>query len=85
MKNIAIRKVKDLKGPVRRTLEGVLGRTLGETEEITVLASHPVESGENGDGMSCYEVARWCKLIGIVKDAPADLSTNKEHFEGFGG
>jgi hypothetical protein len=35
--------------------------------------------------LSCYELARKAKVIGCVKDAPRDLSTNPKYFEGFGG
>jgi metal-responsive CopG/Arc/MetJ family transcriptional regulator len=33
---------------------------------------------------SCYELARKSRLVGCVKAAPADLSTNRNHFDGFG-
>ena len=32
-----------------------------------------------------YELARSAGLIGVVKGARKDLSTNPEHFRGFGG
>lgn len=35
--------------------------------------------------LSCYELAHKAKVIGCVKDAPSDLSTNPQHFKGFGG
>lgn len=35
--------------------------------------------------VSCYDLARKAKVIGCVKDAPPDLSTNPRYFEGFGG
>jgi hypothetical protein len=37
---------------------------------------------ENGDGESFYDAMR--DLIGIVKDAPSDLSSNPKYMEGFG-
>ncbi len=36
------------------------------------------------EGESCYERAERAGLIGCVADAPADLSTNPAHLEGFG-
>ena len=33
---------------------------------------------------SCLDIARQVGVVGIYKDGPSDLSTNKEHFEGFG-
>ncbi len=39
----------------------------------------PLEAKE-----SAYEMAKRLKLIGCIKDAPPDLSTNPDYFEGFG-
>ena len=33
---------------------------------------------------TCLEVARRIGLIGAAKGLPRDLSTNRDHFEGFG-
>ena len=33
---------------------------------------------------SAYDLAKEAGLIGCVRDAPADLSTNRKYFEGFG-
>jgi predicted DNA-binding antitoxin AbrB/MazE fold protein len=33
---------------------------------------------------SCYDLAQKAGLIGALKDGPSDLSTNPEHFQGFG-
>jgi hypothetical protein len=35
-------------------------------------------------GESCLELARRHRLVGCAKGLPADLSTNRQHFEGFG-
>ena len=35
-------------------------------------------------GQSAYELARQAGLIGRLKGAPRDLSTNPRHFKGFG-
>ena len=41
-------------------------------------------SAAHGLTESCYDVARRAGVIGIVRDAPADLSTHPKYFEGFG-
>ncbi|HUY88954.1 MAG TPA: ribbon-helix-helix protein, CopG family [Pirellulales bacterium] len=33
---------------------------------------------------TCLEIAQQIGLIGCAKGLPADLSTNRNHFEGFG-
>ncbi len=33
---------------------------------------------------SAYDLAKAAGLIGCVRGAPSDLSTNRKHFEGFG-
>ena len=33
---------------------------------------------------NCYDLARKAGLIGAVEDAPADLSSSRRHFKGFG-
>jgi hypothetical protein len=35
-------------------------------------------------GESCYDVAMRHGVIGMARDLPPDLSTNRKHFEGFG-
>jgi metal-responsive CopG/Arc/MetJ family transcriptional regulator len=34
---------------------------------------------------SCYDIAKRTGMIGVAKRAPCDLSTNRRHFQGFGG
>jgi Arc/MetJ-type ribon-helix-helix transcriptional regulator len=34
---------------------------------------------------TCLEIARRLGLIGSAEGLPRDLSTNRDHFEGFGG
>lgn len=36
------------------------------------------------DRESCYDLAERMGVLGSLKDAPADLSTNRKHFKGFG-
>ena len=40
----------------------------------------PKDTLLNGQGKSCYEVAKKIGLIGLIKGAPHDLSTNKRHY-----
>lgn len=35
-------------------------------------------------GVTVYDLMKEAGLIGCVKDAPPDLSTNRQHFEGLG-
>jgi metal-responsive CopG/Arc/MetJ family transcriptional regulator len=40
--------------------------------------------GEASTSNSAYDLAREAGLIGCVGGGPSDLSTDREHFEGFG-
>ena len=40
--------------------------------------------GQAPVAMSAYDLAREAGLIGCVRGAPRDLSTNPKHFKGFG-
>ena len=85
MKTRKVQKVKTLKPSQRRCLEKLLGRPLQEDEEVTLVASAGSSAAFNGRSQSCYEVAKKARIIGMVKNAPPDLSTNRQHMEGFGG
>ena len=85
MKMRANRKVKKLSPAQRRCLESLLGRRLAEDEEVTLLTSTAHQTPSNGESPTCYDVARKARVIGMVKDAPPDLSTNKKYLEGLGG
>jgi hypothetical protein len=39
---------------------------------------------KRGPRQSCLDVARRIGLIGCAEGLPSDLSTNRDHFEGFG-
>lgn len=43
-----------------------------------------VNRGTNDAVANCYELAEKAGLIGALRDAPPDLSTNPVHFQGFG-
>jgi len=38
----------------------------------------------NGKEQTAYDLAQKAGLIGCIRNAPKDLSTNKRHFKGFG-
>ena len=44
------------------------------------LEKHLAQAGRE----TCYDLARKLGLIGCLKKAPPDLSTNRKYFEGFG-
>jgi predicted DNA-binding protein len=39
---------------------------------------------EDGTGQTAYDLAKKVGLIGCIRGAPKDLSTNKKYFKGFG-
>jgi hypothetical protein len=85
MKAHTVQKVKNLTARQRRCLEDLLGRPLADDEEITLSASPGSRTSADGHATSCYDVAKKARVIGMVKKAPRDLSTNKKYLEGFGG
>jgi hypothetical protein len=84
MKTQTVRKVRNLSAPQRRCLESLLQRRLKDDEEITLLTSATQPILSNGERPSCYDLARKARVIGIIKNAPSDLSTNKKYLEGLG-
>lgn len=38
----------------------------------------------NGAGQTLYDIAVECGSLGMADDLPRDLSTNPDHFDGFG-
>ena len=72
---------------VPKTLEALLrnrSRANGQTpSDLVRIALEAYLGRGNGTG-SAYEVAEEAGLIGCVRGAPKDLSTNRRHLEGFG-
>jgi len=64
-----------IKARVQKKFEGVAHK-LSPSEEQTRLDCAHVGSA--------YELAKKARLIGCMRSAPKDLSTNRRHFEGFG-
>ena len=66
---------------VFRPLEPVI---LDEHREVTLSVIDEAPNHVHDEGKTCLDLAEELGLIGIVKDVPPDLSTNKAHFDGFG-
>ena len=56
----------------------------GKRESALVREALAQYFASRDQGESAYDVAKRLKFLGCVKDAPPDLSTNPDHFEGFG-
>jgi Arc/MetJ-type ribon-helix-helix transcriptional regulator len=56
------------------------GRSVSEVVR-EALEEHVRKAGKQE---SAYDVAKRLGIIGMVKNAPRDLSTNRRHFRGFG-
>ena len=56
---------------------------LAEHQRVKVTISD-VTRATTSAVISCYDLAQQAGLIGALKDAPSDLSSNPEHFEDFG-
>jgi len=59
-------------------------RIRGQTESDLVREALERYLGKSTKERSAYELAQEAGLIGSVKQAPRDLSTNRRYFEGFG-
>ena len=59
-------------------------RRRGETPSELVRVALESYLGKGSGETSAYESARAAGLIGCVRRAPADLSTGRRHFDGFG-
>lgn len=72
---------------VPKSLEALLrhrSRAKGQTPSDLVRVALETYLGRGGETRSAYELAEESGLIGCVRRAPKDLSTNRSHFEGFG-
>ncbi|MBI3407083.1 MAG: ribbon-helix-helix protein, CopG family [Planctomycetes bacterium] len=61
-----------------------LAQKKGKRESDIVREALEAHCAEIDKTPTCYELASRLGIIGVVKDAPRDLSTNPKHFEGFG-
>ncbi len=55
-----------------------------EQEQVTVLILDKEEASAERSEENCYDTAIKAGIVGMVADAPSDLSTNPKYFEGFG-
>lgn len=56
----------------------------GTTESELVREALETYLGHSGAERSAYDLATEAGIIGMEKNAPRDLSTNRRHFKGFG-
>ncbi len=56
----------------------------GKTESEVVREAVEAHIAQTSVPESAYQLAGRLGLVGCVKDAPPDLSTNPDHFDGFG-
>ena len=59
------------------SLNGLSGSEITRQALEAYLAGRPARE-------SCYDAFRRRRLIGMIKNAPPDLSTNRNYFRGFG-
>ena len=69
---------------LRRRLKDAARRS-GTRESDLVRGAVEVRLAAEDDALTAYERAKKAGLIGIVRGASRDLSTNPRHFDGFGG
>jgi hypothetical protein len=72
---------------VPKTLGALLrdrSRAKGQTPSDLVRVALETYLGRGASAHTAYELAEEAGLIGCVRRAPKDLSTNRRHFENFG-
>lgn len=69
---------------VRSRLKAVARRS-GTRESDVVRSAVELRLATEESSLTAYEYAKKARLIGVVKGAVRDLSTNQKHFDGFGG
>jgi metal-responsive CopG/Arc/MetJ family transcriptional regulator len=68
---------------LRRSLKNLARRTgTRESDLIRKAVERHLETEQ--EAPTIYEYAKRAGVIGIIGDAPHDLSTNPKHFDGFG-
>ncbi|MEW6237674.1 MAG: antitoxin family protein [Candidatus Omnitrophota bacterium] len=66
---------------VFRPLEPV---TFREHQQMIVAIEESQETLSENQSENCYDIAMRNGIIGMIEDAPPDLSVNPKYFEGFG-
>lgn len=59
-------------------------RARGTTESVLIREALENYLGAKSSHRTAYELAEEAGIIGSVRNAPSDLSTNRRHFNGFG-
>ncbi|HEU5400654.1 MAG TPA: CopG family transcriptional regulator [Terriglobales bacterium] len=59
-------------------------RANGATESELIREALEKYLGKGGKKRTAYEAAEEAEIIGLVSDAPKDLSTNRRYFKGLG-
>jgi len=59
-------------------------RAKGTSESNLVREALEDYLGRSGDERSAFEIAEAAGIVGIAKNGPKDLSTNRRHLKGFG-
>ncbi len=69
---------------LRQRLKAAAHRS-GTRESELVRAAVECQLAVENDALTAYQHAKQAGLIGAVRGASRDLSTNPRHFDGFGG
>lgn len=69
---------------LRRRLKAAARRS-GTRESDLVRTAVERQLSAEEDALTAYEHAKKAGLVGAVQGATRDLSTNRRHFDGFGG
>ena len=74
MQDVAIHKAQELPPDARRVVESVLGRTLQENEEVSIMAlsPHQAPTGETRQALARQLEERMNKTAELVRDVPDD-------------
>ena len=60
-------------------------RAASQKVSASVIVREAVEAYlQEGDGVTCYDLALKDGIIGRIKQSPADISTNRKYFRNFG-
>jgi len=69
---------------LQQKLTKLAQQTEKSEEEVVIEALEKHLEIEETPEQSCYDLALELGVIGIAEDFPSDLSTNPDHFIGFG-
>ncbi len=61
-----------------------MAQSTGKSESQIVREAIAAYCTHSAERPNCYDLAKSLGIIGIIKDAPADLSTNRKYLKGMG-